>query len=207
MRAVLIHKPDATQAQVRIVAPGLPRSTPRYAEAVVANTALGGGFTSLLVDAIRVDRGLSYSVNTRLHMNRRAGLSVFSSFTKNETLRELVDVALEKMRAYAQTGPGEDSLDKARRYLSGLYPLGLESHEALAEQIADAILDGLGLEHIQTYRSRVLAVTPQQAHSIAPDISPARDGALLTVVGEADAARRALDGLSPLDVRQLEEFG
>jgi len=41
--------------------PGLPRSTPRYAEAVVSNTALGGGFTSLLVDAIRVDRGLSYS--------------------------------------------------------------------------------------------------------------------------------------------------
>ena len=207
MRTVVIHKPDATQAQVRIVAPGLPRSTPRYAEAVVANTALGGGFTSLLVDAIRVDRGLSYSVSTRLHMNRRAGLSVFSSFTKNETLRELVDVALEKMRAYAQTGPSEDALDKARRYLAGLFPLGLESHEALAEQIADAILDGLGLQHIQTYRSRVLAVAPQQARSIAPEISPARDGALLVVVGEADAARRALDGLSPTDTRQLEEFG
>ena len=207
MRTVVIHKPDATQAQVRIVASGLPRSTPRYAEAVVANTALGGGFTSLLVDAIRVDRGLSYSVNTRLHMNRRAGLSVFSSFTKNETLRELADLALEKMRGYAQSGPSEGSLDKARRYLAGLYPLGLESHEALAEQIADAILDGLGLQHIQTYRSRVLAVTPQQARSIAPEISPARDGSLLVVVGEADAARRALDGFSPIDLRHLEEFG
>jgi len=26
------------------------------------------------------------------------------------------------------------------------------------------------------------------------------------VVGEADAARRALNGLCPIDVRQLEEF-
>lgn len=205
-RAVVIHKPDATQAQVRIVAPGLPRSTPRYPEAVVANTALGGGFTSLLVDAIRVDRGLSYSVSTRLHMNRRAGLSVFSSFTKNETLRELVDVALEKMRAYAAAGPTEDALEKARRFLAGLFPLGLESHEALAEQVADALLDGVGLDHLRLYRSRVLGVTAEQAREMAAELSPARDGHLLIVVGEADVARRALAGLGPIEVRQLEEF-
>jgi zinc protease len=206
-RAMIINKPDATQAQVRIVAPGLPRSTPRYAEAVVANTALGGGFTSLLVDAIRVDRGLSYSVSTRLHMNRRAGLTVFSSFTKNETLRELIDVAMEKMRDYAGTGPSEDGLDKARRYLAGLFPLGLESHEALAEQIADALLDGIGLEHLKTYRSRVLAVTAAQAREMAAELSPARDGALVIVVGKAEAARKEIEGLCPVEVRQLEEFG
>ena len=206
LRAVVVHKPDATQAQVRIVAPGLPRTTPRYAEAVVANTALGGGFTSLLVDAIRVDRGLSYSVSTRLHMNRRAGLSVFSSFTKNETLRQLIDVALEKMAVYAASGPSEDALDKARRYLAGLFPLGLESHEALAEQVADAILDGIGLDHLAKYRSRVLAVTLDQARSIAAELSPSRPGAQLIVVGEADMARRGLDGLCPVEVRQLEEF-
>src|SRR6202171_44631 len=206
LRAVVIHKPDATQAQVRIVSPGLPRTTPRFAEAVVTNTALGGGFTSLLVDAIRVGRGLSYSVSTRLHLNRRAGLSVFSSFTKNETLRELVDVALEKMRGYAAPGPGKDALDKTRRYLAGLFPLGLESHEAIAEQIADALLDGIGLEHLLKYRSRVLAVTPEQARTVAPDISPAGEAAQLIVVGEADAARKALAGLCPVEVRHLEEF-
>src|SRR5438270_6151943 len=206
LRAVVVHKPDATQAQVRIVAPGLPRTTPRYPEAVVANTALGGGFTSLLVDAIRVDRGLSYSVSTRLHMNRRAGLSLFSSFTKNETLRELVDVALDLMRKYAAAGPNEDALDKVRRYLAGLFPLGLESHEALAEQIADALLDGLGLEHLSRYRSRILAVTADQARSIAPELSPAKDGAQLVVVGEAEAARQELNGPCPMEVRQLEEF-
>jgi zinc protease len=207
LRAVVVHKPDATQAQVRIVAPGLPRTTPRYPEAVVMNTALGGGFTSLLVDAIRVDRGLSYSVSTRLYMNRRAGLSVFSSFTKNETLRELVDLALEKMREYASGGPSNDAVEKARRYLAGLFPLGLESHEALAEQVADALLDGLGLDHLAKYRSRISAVTVEQAREIAAELSPARDGAQLIVVGEAENARRALARLCPIEVRQLEEFG
>jgi zinc protease len=207
LRGVIVHKADSTQSQLRIVAPGLPRNTPRFADAVVANTALGGGFTSLLVDAIRVDRGLSYSVSTRLHMNRRAGLAVFSSFTKNGTLRELADVAFEKMRGYAATGPDEDALDKARRYLAGLFPLGLESHEALAEQVADSLLDGLGLSHLTSYRQSVLAVTSEGAREMAAALSPAKDGAQIVVVGDADNALRALEGLCPLEVRKLEEFG
>ncbi|HEY2028791.1 MAG TPA: pitrilysin family protein [Myxococcales bacterium] len=206
LRGVVVHKPDATQAQVRIVAPGEPRNTPRYAEAVVANTALGGGFTSLLVDAIRVDRGLSYSVSTRLHMHRRAGLAVFSSFTRNQTLRELLDVALDNMRRYARAGPSSDALDKARRYLAGLFPLGIESHEALAEQVADAILDGLGLSHLTSYRQRMLAVTPEGAREAAAALSPARDGALIIVVGDGETAQRALEGLCPVEVRPLDEF-
>jgi zinc protease len=207
LRAIVIHKADATQAQVRIVSPGVARNTPRYAEAVVMNNALGGGFTSLLVDAIRVDRGLSYSVASRLHLNRRAGLCVFGSFTKNETLRELVDVALELMRSYASTGPSEELLQKSRQYLAGLFPLGLESHEALAEQIADCLLDGLGLQHLTTYRQRVLAVTREGAREMAALLSPAKPGAQLIVVGDAANASKALDGLCPIEVRQLEDFG
>jgi zinc protease len=206
LRALAIHKPDSTQAQIRIVAPGMAKSDARYAPAVVANSALGGAFTSVLVDAIRVDRGLSYSVSSRLLLYRKAGLSLFSSFTKNETLRTLIDVALEKMRAYAQSGPSAEALEKTRTYLSGLFPLGLESHEALAEQVADALLDGLGLQHLQTYRSRVTSVTEAQARKVAAQLSPARPGAQIIVVGDGEVAERALADLCPVEVRQLEEY-
>ena len=206
LRALVLHKPDSTQAQVRIVASGIPRRSLLYMPAVVANTVLGGGFTSLLVDAIRVDRGLSYSVSTRLAMARNAGLSVFASFTKNETLRELVDVAVEKMASYARSGPSEEALVKARSYIGGLFPLGMESHEALAEQVADALLDGLGLDHLATYRSRVSAVTTAQAHEAAARLSPAREGAQLIVVGDGDSSRKALADLCLVEVRPIEEL-
>jgi zinc protease len=206
IRALVWHKPDSTQAQVRVVASGIPRRSPLYMPAIVQNAALGGGFTSLLVDAIRVDRGLSYSVSTRLLMARHAGLSVFASFTKNETLRELIDVASEKMTAYANEGPSKEALDKAKSYLGGLFPLGLESHEALAEQIADAILDGVGLNHLATYRSRVAAVTAAQAREAAAQLSPVRDGTQIIVVGDGDVGRKALADLCPVDVRPIEEL-
>ena len=113
-----------------------------------------------------------------------------------------------KLKATAKTGLIEqlDALEKARRFLAGLFPLGLESHEALAEQVADALLDGVGLDHLRLYRSRVLGVTAEQAREMAAELSPAREGHLTIVVGEADAARRALGGLCPIEVRQLEEF-
>ncbi|HWE25626.1 MAG TPA: pitrilysin family protein [Myxococcales bacterium] len=206
MRALVWHKPDSTQAQVRIVASAIPRRSPLYMPGVVQNAALGGGFTSLLVDAIRVDRGLSYSVSSRLLMARHAGLSVFSSFTKNETLRELLDVALQKMHDYARTGPSGAALTKAKAYLGGLFPLGLESHEALAEQIADSILDGLGVEHLATYRSRLAAVTAAQARDAAAQLSPARDGTQIFVVGDGEVGRKALADLCPVDVRPIEEL-
>ena len=173
---------------------------------IVQNTALGGGFTSLLVDAIRVDRGLSYSVSTRLLMARNAGLSVFASFTKNETLRDLLDLALEKMTGYARTGPSDEALNKAKSYLGGLFPLGIESDEALAEQVADAILDGVGLTHLATYRSRVMAVTAAQAREAAAQLSPARDGTQIVVVGDGEVGRKALADICPVEVRPIEEL-
>ncbi|MBS2025111.1 MAG: insulinase family protein, partial [Deltaproteobacteria bacterium] len=206
LSALIVHKPDSTQAQVRIVAAGRARTDEDWPEAAVANTVLGGGFTSILVDAIRVDRGLSYSVGTRLLANRHAGLSLFSSFTKNETLRELIDVACDKMLRFADAGPTADQLDKARTYLAGLYPFGLESHEALAERFADSELDGVGLSRLATYRSRILAVTPEGARAVAKALSPMKDGARIIVVGDAAVAEKALGGLCPLEVRPLDHF-
>jgi zinc protease len=206
LRAVVVHKPDSTQAQIRIVSAGMSRREPGWAAAFLANTALGGGFTSVLVDAIRVDRGLSYSVSSRLSMNRHAGLSVFASFTKNETLRELIDVALEKMHGYARTGPSLDALAKSKQYLAGLFPFGLEGHEALAEQLADAVLDETGLSRLETYRSSILAATPEEVLAVAKRLSPAREGAQIILVGDGEVAQKALAGLCAVQVVELERF-
>ena len=206
LTALVIHKADSTQAQLRIVAPGLSRKADNWAPAFVANAALGGGFTSLLVDAIRVERGLSYSVSSRLSMNRHAGLSLFSSFTKNETLRQLIDVALEKMRGYAASGPSADALAKSQRYLAGLFPFSLQGLEALAEQVSDSVLDGTGLESIEHYRSIITSVTAEQARAAARELSPAREGAQIVIVGDAAVAQKALEGICPVEVRPIEEF-
>src|SRR5262249_17362618 len=62
----LIDK-DVNQGRVSILLPGLRRDDPQFFAGTVMNDILGGGgFTSHLMNRIRSDEGLAYSVFSRL---------------------------------------------------------------------------------------------------------------------------------------------
>jgi len=191
-RVVIVDKPDVSQTQVRIAGAAIPRASPDYFPAVVANAVLGGGFTSRLVEAIRVNRGLSYGVRTRFAMSRSAGLFVFSSFTKNETAGELVEVALDEMSRFSEAGPLPEELARATSYLAGLFPLALETHDQWADRLCDARICGYGLEEIREYRERVRAVGPEDIRRVARRHLPL-DGGVILAVGPAKTVAPKLE--------------
>ena len=143
-----MDKPDASQVQIRIGGVAIPRRSPDYFPALVGNTVLGGGFTSRLVEAIRVNRGLTYGVRSRFGVGRSTGLFAVSSFTKNETAGELVEVALEEMARFAASGPTGEEISRAASYLAGLFPLSLETHDQWADRIADAWIYGYEVDEV-----------------------------------------------------------
>ncbi len=199
-RAVLVvDKPDLTQTQIRIGGVALPRRTPAYFAAAVTNAAFGGGFTSRLVEAIRVNRGLSYGVRSRFSMSRAGGLFFIASFTKNETAADLVQVALEEAARFAEEGPTAEELERARSWLSGLFPLSLETHEQVAERIAELRLFGLSREEVTGYRERIGAVTAEECRAVARAHFPLGTGAVVAV-GPARTLARALERFGPVTV-------
>lgn len=188
-----IHKEESTQTQVRMVGPAELRwKDPIFFPAMVANVAFGGGFTSRLVNEIRVNRGLTYSVGTAFALLRGGGFFSFSSFTKNETVGELLSVLLQESRRARENGFEPDEIERAKRYLAGLYPLGLETNEQVAAAIAETILFDLGEDWVPRYRERVMAVTPMQAAEAAARFFFA-DPFALVLVGDRDAIRRGIE--------------
>jgi zinc protease len=198
-RVLVVDKPDATQTQIRIAGPGFPRRSPDYFAAAVANTVLGGGFTSRLVEAIRVNRGLSYGVRSRFSMSRTAGLFAISSATKNESVGELVRVALDEVARYRDAGPSGEEIERATSYLAGLYPLSLETHEQWADRLADVRLYGYGIDEVRDYRERVRAVTAAEAHAAGRRWFPG-DGLVVVAVGPARQVAPQLERLGPVRV-------
>jgi zinc protease len=194
---LLVDKPDLTQTQLRIACRALPRRTPQYFPAIVANAAFGGGFTSRLVEAIRVNRGLSYAVRSGFSMSRAGGMFAISSFTKNESAAELVDVALAEARRFADGGPTEEELSRARGWLAGLFPLSLETHDQVAERIADLRLYGTDVSDITGYRERVAAVTAEDCRQVARSHFPL-DGGAIVAVGPARVLSRSLARFGPV---------
>jgi len=167
-RILVIHKDQATQVQVRFVAPALrSKKDPAFFPATVANVAFGGGFTSRLVDEIRVNRGLSYNANTRFMILRGAGFFVFKSFTRNESVGELLQVLLAEARKAREEGFTEAEIERARSYLAGLYPLRLETNDQIAAALAEMLLYDLPGDWVAGYRSRLAAVTAAEANEAA----------------------------------------
>jgi zinc protease len=164
---VIVDKPEQTQVQVRIGAQGVKRGHPDHFPLTVMNAVLGGGFTSRLIREIRVKRGLSYGANSVFDMMSAAGTFAVSSFTKTESVNELIDVALLEVRKMREKGPSNAEVETMKRYISGLYPSRLETNEALAGAIADVQHYGLADDWISEYRNRMATVTTREAADAA----------------------------------------
>lgn len=192
-RIRVIHKEDSTQTQIRLLGPAaLDRKDPLFFPALVANTAFGGGFTSRLVNEIRVNRGLSYSVGTNLALLRRGGFFSFSSFTKNETVGELLSVLLEESRRAREGGFSPEELERAKRYMAGLYPLGLETNDQVAAAIAELILFDLEEDWVPRFRERIMAVEAGPAKEAAARLLFAQPFGLV-LVGDRPSILRGLE--------------
>jgi zinc protease len=198
-RVVVVDKGDVTQTQVRIASLAIPRSHPEYFPALVANAVFGGGFTSRLMEEIRVNRGLSYGVRSRFAMSRATGIFFVASFTKVDTTAELVQVTLDEAARFSAEGPRDEELERAKSYLSGLFPLSIETHEQVAEKLADVKLYGLSLEEVTSYRERVRGVTAQQCRDVAQRHFPLARGVIIAV-GPAKQIAPALERFGPVTV-------
>jgi zinc protease len=175
-------------------------------EGTVANAVLGGTFTSRLVNEIRVDRGLSYGVSSRFDALKVAGRFCVSTFTKTETTREIIEVALGAVSQLKEKGfrPGE--VAAAKRYITGTYPLRTEGNPAMAEAMAAVDLYELGADWVDRFRERIQKVTPQRALAVARkylfDKAPA-----LVVVGNAKQVLPQLRRFGRAQVVKPSELG
>ena len=200
-QVLIVNKPEVTQTQIRLACMGVPRNHPDYFPITVANTILGSGFTSRLVNEIRVVQGLTYSISSRFGMFRDAGTFRIGTFTKNETIRKTIDETIKVVRDLLATGPSEDELAKAKRYLTGQFPLGLQAPDALATQLLDVEFYGLDPRYVETFSDRVDAVTMADCRRALKSYFCVDDLSIL-VVSNPDAAKKALEGLGPIEVKE-----
>jgi zinc protease len=204
-KVLVVDRPNQTQAQVRLGGLAYRRGEPVTFPAQAMNAALGGGFTSRLVREVRVKRGLSYGVGSSFETMRIGGSFSVSSFTKVKTTRALLDVTLGEVARMRDRGPTQAELAKAQEYLAGLFPLRVETNEAVASAIADLWLYSLGEDWVDSYRSRIRAVTRGEAALAATRFCFARPPAVV-LVGPAEALQRAGEALGPVTVVPATEL-
>jgi zinc protease len=159
----------------------------------VANYILGGGgFSSRLMDEVRDKRGLTYGISTYLADYRASSLIMGSVQSDKGRILTALEVTKSELARFARDGATEKELADAKTYLTGSYPLGLDSNAKIARTLNGYQRQGLTPDYVEKRNAMIEAVTLAQVNAMAKKwYDPSK--LVVVVAGTPDAAPPAGD--------------
>lgn len=159
---------DITQANVVMGHVGISRENPDYYACMIMNYILGGGgFSSRLMDAIRDNKGLAYDVHSVFSAQKQPGVFSVSIQTKNESANEVIAETLKELHRIRTEPVSEKELADAKAYLTGSFPLRMDTSAKIASLLSAIEIYGLGLDYPARYAGLINAVTREDIRQAA----------------------------------------
>ena len=132
----------------------------------MANTLLGGYFSSRITSNIREQKGYTYSPYSAVTDRYRASYWQQSAeVTTKVTGPALKEIFLEIDRLQAEA-PAEAELRAVKSYMLGDFVLTNSTRTNIINELELVDLHGLPKDYLSTYVSRVLAVTPEDVRQV-----------------------------------------
>jgi zinc protease len=166
-RIVVIDKPDAVQTEIRIGQVGIAYRDPSLYTAEVYNSVLGGNASARLYDEIRRKRGLSYGASSTFLEESQPGFFEVSTFTKTATTVDALGLAFDVLRGLQEKPVPEPELNAAKTYITGAFPLEIETADGIASKVIEAMHFGYGREFLEGYNDHISKVTPADVQKFA----------------------------------------
>jgi len=193
-RVVVVDRPGAAQTEIRVGNVALPRRHPDYLALDIAMKILGGEGGNRLHRVLRSERGLTYGASADLNALKEAGNIVAETDTRSEKTAEALRLIVEEIVRLQQKRVQQRELSDAQEYLTGSFPLTVETPSAIALQVLNAVFYGLDLNELQTYRERVNAITVEDIQRVA-QLYLHPDKLSIVLVGDASVFAKDLAGV------------
>jgi len=185
-RVVVVNKPDAVQTEIRVGHVGIQRKHPDYMALNLAIRILGGEGSNRLHQVLRTERGLTYGAQADMDTLEKSGDIEAETNTRTEATGEVVRLIVDEFSRLQRERVGERELENAKAYMTGSFPLTIETPDQIAMQVLNVVFYGLPLEDLQNFRDRVNAVTVDDIQRVARTyLKP--DRLSIVLVGNAQA--------------------
>lgn len=153
-------KHASTQTHIRMGGLGIEVDDEDYFPLYVGNHVLGGGgFVSRLVDEVREQRGLSYSVYSYFFPLAQPGPFIAGAATRNDQAEEALAAVRDTISTFIREGPTSEELRRAKQNIVGGFPLRFDSNAKLLSYVAMIGFYGLPLDYLDRFPERVEAVS------------------------------------------------
>ena len=206
-RIVIVDKPDSVQTEIRLGQIAIPRKHPDHLAWDLAIRILGGEGANRLHRVLRSERGLTYGAEADTESRKFAGDFLAETDTRTETTGEALRLMVEELARLQRQRVSERELSDAQAYVTGSFPLTIETPNDIATQVINQVFFELPLEEVETYRQRVQAITPDDVQRVAKQyIKPDRLSVVL--VGNAKAFVNQLRsvGITEFEIIPIEQL-
>jgi zinc protease len=142
---------------------GVKRGDPDYYALFLGNHLLGGsGFASLLMQHVREERGLVYSVYSYFVPMRQPGPFVIGLSTKNSTALEADKVVQQTLKDFMAGKFSEEKLQAIKDNLIGGFPLRLDSNRKILGYIAMIGFYNLPTDYLKTFPEKIAELSKEE---------------------------------------------
>lgn len=159
---------DLTQANIILGHMGVSRVNPDYYSLSVMNYILGGGgFASRLMQNIREEKGLAYDIHSFFAADKYGGSFQVRFQTKNDSANLAVNEILDEIKMIRTEYVSETELSDAKSFLTGSFPMRIETSQRIAAFLVAVEYYGLGVDYIENFPSYIHSVTKEDILRVA----------------------------------------
>ena len=184
--AYLVDRRGSAQSNIVIANSGIVRTSPDYFPMLLMHTVLGANASSRLFMNLREEKGYTYGAYTNLDARRTAGTFRATAEVRSPVTGDSLKEFFYELNRIRTELVSEKEINDAKSYLTGVFPIRLETQEGLTDQLVQIKMLNLPGDYLQHYRDRVQAVTVAEIQRVAEKyVKP--DEAAVIVVGDGAA--------------------
>ena len=181
--AYIVDRPGSAQTNILVANTSVTRTDPDYFAVLVMHTILGGNASARLFMNLREEKGYTYGAYTQFDARRHAGSFRATTEVRGEVTGASLKEIFYELGRIRDEDVSDKELTDAKTYLTGIFPIRLETQEGLVDQLVQMRMHGLGDDYLHTYREHIQRVTKEDVRRVARlYVTP--DRAAVVVVGD-----------------------
>lgn len=166
-KVYLSEKKEAVQSSLKVGHLGIKRNNPDFIPVFTMNMILGGYFTSRINKNLREDNGYTYGARSHFSAYKHSGDFSVSTEVKNEITADTLKEIFKEIRDMKENFITDSELQSVKSYISGNFPLQLETPNAIASKVINLKLHGLEDDYYNTYIRKVNEFTKKDIKDTA----------------------------------------
>lgn len=195
----LVHMPGTVQAAIRIGHLMPPATHEDWTTLDVVSQVVGGGTTGWFFRILRGEKGYTYGAYANMAERLEPGYFQAGAEVRNEVADSAMAEFFRLLDLIRDEPVSEDDLRTARDYMTGSFPLSIETPQQVASQVASLRLLGRSDDYLLTYRDRISRISAEEVQEVARrHLHP--DRASVVVVGDATQLHEKLEPFGSIRV-------